>query len=408
MTIRWHHLILPAWLAASGVAAAEPSGARVSPSVKNGLPPDARELRIGDPAPDFSLPGVDGRTYALSDFESARVLMVIFLSNHCPYSHAVEGRLEQLIADTKAEGVAVVAISPNHPEAVRLDELGYSNYNDSFEEMKLYAEARGFTFPYLYDGETQTTAKAYGCLATPHVFIFDGDRRLHYKGRFDDSRFPDPATVQTADARLAVEALLAGRSVPVPETRPMGCSTKWLSLREEVRAVDQRLVDREVTLEAIDADGVKELARNDSDRLRLINVWATWCAPCVQEFPELTQLSRWLANRDFELITISIDDPKDEPKARAFLEKQHAVPSNRLQRLLRKEGRTSTNFIFTGAKVDALAAALDPEWPGPIPYTLVVAPGGRVVFRQAGRLEFDELRQTLLHELGPYYTTDRR
>jgi peroxiredoxin len=408
MKTRLYHLILPALLVASAFSGAEPAGTRASETVKNGLPADARELQLGDSAPDFSLPGVDGGSYGLSDFKDARVLMVIFLSNHCPYSHAVEGRLEQLIADTKASGLAVVAISPNHPEAVRIDELGYSCYNDSFAEMKLYAKDRGFTFPYLYDGETQTAAKAYGCLATPHVFLFDADRRLRYKGRFDDSRFPDPATVQEPDARLAVEALLAGKPVAVAETRPMGCSTKWISKREEVRAVDQRLADRAATLEPIDADGVRALAGNESDRLRLINVWATWCAPCIQEFPELTELSRWLANRDFELVTISIDDPKDKAKAKAFLQQQRAVPSNRLQRLLKKEGRAGTNFIFTDAKADALASALDPEWPGPVPYTLVVAPGGRVVFRQVGQLEFGALRELLLHELGPYYTTDRR
>jgi len=314
-------LMLLALVTTGGSSAGEPVDRRRSETVKNGLPPDARELAIGDAAPKFALPGVDGRTYTLGDFKRARVLMVIFLSNHCPYSHAVEGRLERLIADTKLAGLAVVAISPNHPEAVRIDELGYSNYNDSFEEMKLYAKERGFTFPYLYDGETQATAKAYGCLATPHVFVFDGERRLRYKGRFDDSRFPDPATVQAADAPAAVEALLANKPVTVAETRPMGCSTKWLSMRDEVRAVDQRLADREVTMEKIDEEGAKALARNDSNRLRLINIWATWCAPCVKEFPELTQLSRWLANRDFELITISLDEPKVEAKALEFLKK---------------------------------------------------------------------------------------
>lgn len=403
------HLTLSTVLVASVMAASEPAGGRKrSATVKSGLPPDATELKIGDPAPDFSLPGVDSRTYALADFGAARVLMVIYLSNHCPYSHAVEARLENLIADARERGLSVVAISSNHPDAVRIDELGYSQYNDSFEEMKLYAKEKGFTFPYLYDGETQATAKAYGALATPHVFIFDDERRLRYKGRFDDSRFPDPATVESADAREAVEALLQGKNVPMAETRPVGCSTKWLSTREEVRAVDQRWLDREAMLEAVDVDGVERLARNTSNRLRLINVWATWCAPCVQEFPELTELSRWLANRDFELVTISIDDPNDKSKVLAFLEEQHAVPSNRLQRLLKKEERTSTNFIFTGPQVDALVTALDSEWPGPVPYTLVVAPGGRVVFRQTGELRFDELREVLLGELGGYYTTDRR
>lgn len=381
---------------------------KASETVKTGLPADARELSIGDAAPDFALPGVDGKTHSLADYKSARVLTVIFLSNHCPYSHAVEGRLKQLVENTRDQGHAVVAISPNHPEAVRIDELGYSQYNDSFEEMKLYARQQQFNFPYLYDGETQGAARAFGALATPHVFIFDAGRKLRYKGRFDDSRYADDATVTSADARNAVEALLAGEAVSVAETRPVGCSTKWLEKREEVRAVDQRWLDREVTLERVDAVAVGALARNESNRLRLINLWATWCAPCVREFPGLVDLSQRFANRDFELITISIDDPGDESKVKAFLEKQHAVPSNRLQRLLKKENRIGTNFLFTGGKLDELAAALDPRWPGPVPYTVVIAPGGRVVFRQAGSLDFEEIRKVLLNELGPYYTTDRR
>jgi peroxiredoxin len=137
------------------------------------LPPDAHALNIGDAAPDFSLRGVDGKIHKLADFKDAKALMVIFLSNHCPYSHAAENRLLPLAAEMKSRGLAVVAINPNHPDAVRIDELGYSKYNDSFDEMKLYAKEKGFTFPYLYDGDTQATAKAYGCLARRMFFLFD-------------------------------------------------------------------------------------------------------------------------------------------------------------------------------------------------------------------------------------------
>src|SRR5438552_18840612 len=122
----------------------------------------------------------------------------------------------------------IVEINPNIPEAVSVGELRYSKYNYGYEEMKSYAKERGFTFPYLYDGDTQATAKAYGCLCTPHIFVFDRERKLRYMGRLDDSRFADPATVKSPDARNAIEAMLAGKPVPVAETKPMGCSTKWL------------------------------------------------------------------------------------------------------------------------------------------------------------------------------------
>src|SRR5918993_1825647 len=292
------------------------------------MPADAQQLKIGDAAPEFSLKGVDGKTYTLADFADAPVLMVAFLSNHCPYSHAAETRLLPMVKELKARGLAVVAINPNSPQAVDISELGYSKYNDSYDEMKLYAKEQKFTFPYLYDGDTQQTAKAYGALCTPHVFIFDAERRLRYAGRLDDSRVADPATVKSPDARNAIEALLAGKPVPVETTRPMGCATKWLEHKAKVLEVEQQWSSAPVTLESIDAAGVAKPAKNGTNKVRLINVWATWCPPCVAEFPGLVSVSRRLANRDFELITISVDDPKDEAKVKAFLEKQRAsVPT---------------------------------------------------------------------------------
>jgi len=307
----------------------------------------------------------------------------------------------------KDRGLAVVAINPNSPEAVSPGELGYSKYNDSYGEMKLYAKERGFTFPYLYDGDTQATAKAYGCLCTPHVFVFDKDCKLRYMGRVDDSRFADPATVKSPDLRNAVEAMVAGKPVPVEVTRPMGCSTKWIG-KNEVQQLAKAWESAPVTLETIDADGVKALTKNQTDKFRMINVWATWCAPCVAEFPGLVGISQRMANRDFELITISLDDPKDQPKAKAFLEKQHAAASNRLQRSLKAEGRTSNNYLFTGANADALMEALDPSAPGGVPYTVIIAPGGKVVYRAAGPVDSSELQSKLIDLMGPYYPTTGR
>jgi peroxiredoxin len=371
--------------------------------LESGLPPDFHRLKIGDAAPEFSLLGIDGKTYTLADFKGAPVLMVVFLSNHCPYSHAAETRLIPLVAEMKTRGLATVAINPNNPEGVAIGELGYSKYNDSYDEMKLYAKEAGFNFPYLYDGATQITAKTYGCLATPHVFLFDRERHLRYAGRFDDSRFADAATVTSPDTRNAIEALLAGRPVPVEMTKPMGCSTKWLSKKGEIAQLDEQWANTPVVLEKIDAAGVAALARNGTNKLRLVNVWATWCGPCVEEFPGLVSISRRLGNRDFELITISLDDPKEPARAQKFLEKQHAATPNRVKRSLAAEGRTTNNYLFTGANTDALVQALDPEWPGPLPHTVVIAPGGKIVYRHTGAVDSAELLAKLLAELGPFY-----
>ncbi|MSU51028.1 MAG: thioredoxin family protein, partial [Opitutus sp.] len=193
---------------------------------QNGNPAGFRTLAIGDAAPDFALPGIDGRTYRLADFAGPDVLMVLFTSNHCPTSHSIERRLQKLRDDLRSRSFALVAINPNHPDGLSTDELGYGEFGDSFAEMKPYAKSLGWDFPYIYDGDTQLVARAYGCLATPHVFIFDQARRLRYAGSFDDSRFYDDSTVKVAHARNAIEAMLAGRPVPVELTKPFGCSTK--------------------------------------------------------------------------------------------------------------------------------------------------------------------------------------
>ena len=366
------------------------------------MPPGFHALGIGESAPDFSLPGVDGKTYRLADFRDSRFLLVIFLSNHCPTSHAAETRFIPFVAGLAGKGVAVVAINPNSLEGLRVEELGYAKYSDSFEEMKLYAKERGFNFPYLYDGATQATAKAYGCLCTPHLFIFDQDRKLRYKGRFDDSELPDPESVHSRDGAAAMEALLAGRPVPVEVTRPMGCSTKWMTKQNAVAEGNEAWKNLPVSLGRVDAAGVAALAANPTSRLRVINLWATWCVPCVEEFPGLVLISRRFETRDFDLITISVDRPADEGKALAFLRRQHATVPPGAKASVAGQGRATNNFIYTGPPGDALAQALDPAWPGGYPYTVVIAPGGKVLYR-SGALDIPDFQSRLVDMLGVYY-----
>jgi len=165
-------------------------------------------LTIGTKAPDFKLPGVDGKIYTLASFAKAKVLAIVFTCNHCPTAQAYEDRIIKLTNDYKAKGVQVVAISPNDPNAVRLDELGWSDISDSFAEMKLRAKQKKFNFPYLYDGKTQSVAKLYGPVATPHVFIFDKERKLRYQGRIDDVEKPTK-TPNNFDTRNALDEVLA-------------------------------------------------------------------------------------------------------------------------------------------------------------------------------------------------------
>ena len=175
-------------------------------------------LTTGDAAIDFSLPGVDGKTHALSDFSDKKLLAVIFSCNHCPYVQAWEDRMIAIQEQYADQGFQIVAISSN-------DENKYAS--DSFPEMKVRAEEKGFNFPYLYD-EPQTIAAAYGAERTPEVFLFDGDRKLKYHGAIDDN-YEEPENVSEAYLRDAIEALLNDKTPATQSTPPVGCTIKWKS-----------------------------------------------------------------------------------------------------------------------------------------------------------------------------------
>ena len=315
------------------------------------------------------------------------MLVVIFTCNHCPTAQAYEQRIMQLHADYRDKGVAFVAISPNDPQAVRLDELGYSDIGDSFEDMKRHAKRRGFMFPYLYDGDTQRVSTAFGVLATPHVFIFDQQRRLRYNGRIDDS---DIKTPKSHDARNAIDDLLAGRPVAVPKTRVFGCSTKWADKRDMAKKAIEKWNAEPVELKPIDAAGLRKLAANETENFRLINLWSITCAPCISELPEFVTINRMYRRRHFEMYTLTTDPPEQQEAALKVLRENHV---------------SCTNYIFNSDDRDELAEALDAEWEGPVPYTLLIAPGGEIVRRWKDEIDPDELKNEISTRLGKTYAS---
>jgi thiol-disulfide isomerase/thioredoxin len=346
-------------------------------------------LALGAAAPEFRLPGVDGREYTLEDFREAKALVIVFTCNHCPTAQYYEERIKQLATDYSSRGVALVAISPNSPEAVRPDELGYAVHGDSFEEMKAHARRRGFNFPYLFGGgEREATSRAYGPVATPHAFIFDADRKLRYTGRIDDSE--REKFVRVRDVRNALDALLAGTEPPVTQTRVFGCSVKWSDKIPDVARYWERIAAEPVTVEPVDASGlralrVNESAKNDQAKLRLVNFWATWCGPCVIEFPDLMMINRMYRQRDFELVTVAAHYPDEKEEVLRFLKKQQA--SNR-------------NLIFGETDKHKLIEAFDDSWSGALPFTLLINPAGDVLYRKEGPIDSLELREIILRELN--------
>ena len=346
-----------------------------------------KTLEIGRQAPDFNLPGVDGRNYRLADFAKAKILMVIFTCNHCPTAQAYEDRIIKLTSDYQNKGVAVVAISPNDPEAVRLDELGYSDMSDTFEEMKIRAKDKGYNFPYLYDGKTQTVTKAYGAVSTPHLFVFDSQRKLRYTGRFDDSE-KTPKQVNSKDAINAIEAILAGRKVPVEKTMAFGCSVKWASKRASAKAAFASWAREEVSLTKINAEAVNELVKNNTSKLRLINVWATWSQPSVKQLEQFVIMNRMYRRRDFELISISADAPAKEQQVLAALKKQQA---------------SCKNYLLGQGDIYLLMESIDKNLLGGIPCTFLIEPSGKIIYRRLGLIESLELKKTIVEYVGRYY-----
>jgi len=346
----------------------------------------AETLPINSPAPDFRLPGVDGKTYTLDSFKDAEVLVIVFTCNHCPTAQAYEDRIKQLAADYRSRKVALVAISPNDAQAVRLDELGYSDLGDSLEDMKIRTKDRAFDFPYLYDGQDQKASLAYGPVATPHAFVFDRARKLRFAGRIDNSEKPGRVTSQ--DARNAIEAVLAGRPVPVESTKVFGCSVKWSDKRDSVKKAFETWAKDEVGLKRIDEKGIRALVKNDGKKLRLINVWATWCGPCVTELPEFVAMNRMYRHREFELITIAANSPEEKDKALEMLKKNQV---------------SATNYLFDGGDKYKLMDAVDDKSPGPLPHTILVAPGGKVLYRKSGPCEPLEVKKAVVGYLGRTY-----
>jgi peroxiredoxin len=343
-------------------------------------------LPIGSQAPSFALPGVDGKIHKLSDYAASPVLVIVFTCNHCPIAQMYERRIQQLADDYKSKGVAVIAIQPNDPKAIRIDELDSSDMSDSLAEMKIRAEYKHLTYPYLYDGETQQVALAYGPQATPHIFIFDEQRHLRYEGRIDNNYRTE--LVKTHEARDAIDVLLAHKEIAVTHTGVFGCSTKWSEKSADRAAALEKLDEQPVNVTPVSKTELAKLRTNPSHQMMLVDFWATWCGSCVAEFADLQDTLRMYADRDFSLVTISANMPDEKTGVLRFLEKKHA---------------TSKNLLFDSDDTAALQTAFDPTWNSAVPYTLLLSGDGKVLYKKLGSVDLLELRRTILANLPSDY-----
>jgi len=174
-------------------------------------------LPLGTKAPDFRLPDTEGKSVSSGDLGAPPALLVVFLCNHCPYVKHIQAGFTEFAKECQKRGAVVIAINSNDTEAYP---------DDRPEKMAEEAKRAGYTFPYLFD-ETQAVAQAYHAACTPDFFLFDRDRRLVYRGQFDDSRPKNGKPVTGADLRTALDAVLAGRPAPSDQRPSTGCNIKW-------------------------------------------------------------------------------------------------------------------------------------------------------------------------------------
>ena len=286
--------------------------------------------------------------------------------------------------------MALVAIQPNAPEALRVDELDSSDMSDTLDEMKIRAAYKHLTYPYLYDGETQAVARAYGPQATPHVFVFDRDRRLRYEGRVDNSYRVE--LVKTQDARNAIDAIFAGKPVEVAHTGVFGCSTKWKEKEAERLEALRKLEEKPVTLELASVEDLQKLRANPAKKLTLVSFWDTRCRPCIEQFAGIQTTYRMYSVRGFELVTVAANAAESRTAVQQVLEKQHA---------------TSRNLLLASGDEKSFERAFDPQWDSSqgasLPYTVLIAPDGRIVYRQLGASNMLELRRAILANIDWEY-----
>jgi len=345
-------------------------------------------LETGAKAPDFNLPDVSGMYYQLSDFDGSDILVVIFTCNHCPTAQAYEDRIIRFTSDYKDKSVVVVAIMPNSAFSLLPEECGYSDLDDTYASMIIRAKDKKFNFPYLYDGDNEVASIRYGPTATPHAFVFSKERKLVYSGRLD--ALEKPGTANAEDLRAAVDALISGQPVSTPVNKAFGCSIKWAWKTDWTDKVNNDWNNKPVTLEKITKKGITQLMANPSPKLRLINIWATWCGPCIIEYPELVNLQRMYGNRSFEFISVSADKPDQHQKVLDFLNNKNSAIQN---------------YIFDSEDKYALIEAVDPDWNGALPYSILVEPGGKIVYSVQGTVHLPALKKKIVEHrlIGRYY-----
>lgn len=327
---------------------------------------------IGERPPEFELTDLDGRPHRLSEYLGRPVLLT-FHSVRCPISRAYTERLRTLGNDYgPPHSLKVLAIN--------------ASANESDEEVRTGMKEAGLPFPVLRD-RAGRMADQYGVARTPHVFLLDGRGYLRYQGRIDNSH--QPRSVTRSDLREALDEVLAGRPVRIPETVAMGCpivrsveAPPIVGLAQGAKGTPTEAREKAIPpVRLLKPEGYAPLLRQSAGSVVVVNFWATWCGPCVAEFPELVRLDRELRERGVRFIGISADDPEDlQSKVIPFLRNQQA---------------SYPNFIQQVNDPQEMIDVVRKDWPGTLPATFVYDPNGRMVYTRLGIFDREDLRREI-------------
>ncbi len=335
-------------------------------------------IAVGSTAPTFSLMGTDGVLHTSAEWKNSSVLVVAFLCDHCTESQLYEARLDRLAQNYSGKGVAVVAIQSSNPKAFSEKDLAWSDVGENLADMKERAAFRKFHFPYLYDGDTGGTALAFGASVAPSIFILDKDRKVRYSGRIDDDPGEGPRTVH--NAAVAIDALLAGSPIKEPSTTAIGCPLR-LGAETSIGAAPP---SEPVSVALATTTALSSLRHNPTRKLLLVNFYATWCGPCVTEFPDLMATNRMYRVRPFSFTTVSSNVPAEETQVLKFLEKMNA---------------STNNLLYGSDDIYAMQDAFDPELGAAVPVTVLLSPNGDVLFHEQGEIDLMEIRRAILANL---------